>query len=158
MNDIIVARALHVLAIVIWIGGVSMATTIVLPAVRRRALGENQFQAFQTIEHRFVWQARTAIVVVGITGFYMTARLELWDRFRSADFWWMHAMVCVWLLFTFILFVVEPFILHQHFRSWVAVRPDVAFSWLERAHWILLILSLITIFGAVAGSRGWPVF
>ncbi|MGB6651555.1 MAG: hypothetical protein WBE64_05235, partial [Xanthobacteraceae bacterium] len=97
MNDIIVARALHVLAVVIWIGGVSMATTVVLPAVRRRALGENQFQAFQAIEHRFVWQARTAIIVVGLTGLYMTDRLELWDRFRSADFWWMYAMVCVWL-------------------------------------------------------------
>ena len=158
MNDIIIARALHVLAVVIWIGGVSMATTVVLPAVRRRALGENQFQAFQAIEHRFVWQARTAIIVVGLTGLYMTARLELWDRFRSVDFWWMHAMVCVWLLFTLFLFVAEPFVLHRHFRTWAAARPDVAFAWLHWAHWVLLILSLITIFGAVAGSQGWSVF
>src|SRR5690606_15651845 len=35
MDDIALARVLHVLAIVIWIGGVSMATTIALPAVRR---------------------------------------------------------------------------------------------------------------------------
>ena len=81
-------------------------------------------QAFQAIEHRFVWQARTAIIVVGLTGFYMTWRLDLWDRFRTAAFWWMHAMVCVWLLFAFVLFVAEPFILHRHFRRWATARPD----------------------------------
>ena len=39
MDDIAVARALHVLAVVIWIGGVSMATTVMLPAIRRGDLG-----------------------------------------------------------------------------------------------------------------------
>ena len=34
MTDVIIARALHVLAVVIWIGGVSMATTVALPASR----------------------------------------------------------------------------------------------------------------------------
>jgi uncharacterized membrane protein len=96
--DIAVARTLHVLAVVIWIGGVSMATTVALPAVRRGELGENRLQAFKAIEHRFVWQARSAIAIVGLTGLYMTWRLGLWDRFRSAGFWWMHAMVCLWLL------------------------------------------------------------
>ena len=44
--DIAVARALHVLAIVVWIGGVSMATTVVLPALRRGALGSDKLKAF----------------------------------------------------------------------------------------------------------------
>jgi len=158
MNDVILARALHVLAVVIWIGGVAMVTTIVLPAARRGALGENQLQTFQAIERRFAWQARTAIVVVGLTGFYMTARLDLWTRFQTADFWWMHAMVCVWLLFTFVLFVAEPFILHRYFHRWATTKPDAAFAWLNRAHWVLLMLSLVAILGAVAGSQGWAIF
>jgi hypothetical protein len=95
MNDVIAARALHVLAVVIWIGGVSMATTVALPAIRRGDLGQNRLLAFQAIERRFVWQARTAVIVVGLTGFYMTWRLDLWERFRTGTFWWMHAMVCV---------------------------------------------------------------
>ena len=41
MDDVIIARALHVLFVVIWIGGVSMATTVALPAVRRGDLGAN---------------------------------------------------------------------------------------------------------------------
>jgi uncharacterized membrane protein len=71
MNDIVLARVLHVLAVVIWIGGVSMATTVVLPAVRRGDLGSNRLQVFQAIERRFVWQARIAILLVGGTGLYM---------------------------------------------------------------------------------------
>ena len=158
MDDVVIARALHVLFVVIWIGGVSMATTVALPAVRRGDLGENWLSAFQAIEHRFAWQARTAIVVVGLTGFYMVWRLDLWDRFRTASFWWMHAMVCLWLLFAFVLFIAEPFILHRHFRQWATARPAVAFAWLHRAHWVLLALSVVTILGAVAGSHGWSIF
>lgn len=62
--DVIIARALHVLAVVIWIGGISTATTMALPAVRGGILGENRLQAFQAIEHRFAWQARTAALLV----------------------------------------------------------------------------------------------
>jgi uncharacterized membrane protein len=158
MDDVVIARALHVLAVVIWIGGVAMATTVMLPAVRRGDLGPNWLQAFQAIERRFAGQARIAVIVVGATGLYMSARLDLWHRFMSARFWWMHAMVCLWLLFTFVLFVAEPFIVAHHFQKWVTDAPRDAFKWLHRAHLVLLALSLITIFGAVAGSQGWSVF
>ena len=158
MDDVTIARALHVLAVVIWIGGVSMATTVALPAIRRGELGEDRLAAFEAIEHRFAWQARTAIVVVGLTGLYMVWRLDLWDRFRTAHFWWMHAMVCLWLLFAFILFLAEPLILHRRFRRWATARPDAAFAWLQRGHWLLLVLSAMTIVGAVAGSQGWSIF
>jgi hypothetical protein len=36
--------------------------------------------------------------------------------------------------------------------------PEVAVTRLYRAHWVLLVLSLVTIFGAVAGSQGWTLF
>jgi uncharacterized membrane protein len=158
MDDVILARALHVLSVVIWIGGVGMATMVVLPAVRRGDLGENRFKAFQAIEHRFVWIARTAVIVVGLSGLYMVARLDLWNRFHSLSFWWMHAMVCMWLLFAFILFIGEPFILHRFFPRLARARPDFAFAILHRVHWVLLGLSLVTILGAVAGSHGWSIF
>lgn len=158
MIDVIAARALHVLFVVIWIGGVWLVTTVALPAVRRGALGADRLRAFQAIERRFAWQARTAIVIVGATGFYMVARVDLWDRFRSAEFWWMHAMVGVWTLFVIGLFVVEPFILHRRLDRLAAADPDRFFAWLQRAHWVLLALSLVTIFGAVAGSQGWSLF
>jgi uncharacterized membrane protein len=39
MDDLAVARTIHVLAVVLWIGGVAMVTTILLPAVRRQGGG-----------------------------------------------------------------------------------------------------------------------
>jgi uncharacterized membrane protein len=129
-----------------------------LPAVRRGDIGPNRLQAFEAIERRFAWHARLATVIVGLTGFYMTDRLDLWGRFGSAEFWWMHAMVCLWLLFTFVLFVAEPLVLDRWFHTRATAAPDAAFAVLHRAHWLLLAFSLITILGAVAGSQGWSCF
>jgi uncharacterized membrane protein len=49
MDDVIIARALHVLGVVIWIGGVAMVTMVVLPALRRGDLGTNRLQVFEAI-------------------------------------------------------------------------------------------------------------
>ncbi len=35
MAALAIARAIHVLAVVIWIGGIAMVTTVILPMVRR---------------------------------------------------------------------------------------------------------------------------
>ena len=139
---------------VIWIGGVAIVTMILLPAIRRGDLGPNRLQVFEAIERRFAWHARLAALIVGLTGFYMTDRLELWGRFRSGEFWWMHAMVGLWLLFTLLLFVAEPLVLHRWFHARATAAPNAAFALLHRAHWLLLAFSLITILGAVAGSQG----
>lgn len=155
MNDLILARALHVLAVVIWIGGVSMVTTIVLPAERRKELGAGQLSGFRAVEHRFVWQARAAVLLVAATGFYMVVRLDLWNRFRFAQFWWMHAMVGLWLIFALALFVLEPLFLQRRTPDEARRTPEAAMARLQRVHLVLFVLALITIAGAVAGSHGW---
>ena len=38
MDDVTLARAIHVLAVVLWIGGGGLVTTVLLPAVRRLTL------------------------------------------------------------------------------------------------------------------------
>lgn len=40
-----------------------------------------------TVERRFVWQARTAVIVVALPGIYMIGRLNPWDRFQTVTFW-----------------------------------------------------------------------
>jgi len=154
MNDIAIARALHVLAVVVWIGGVAMVTTVVLPLVRRVRAPDERLALFEAVERRFIWQARIATLVVAASGFYLVDRLDLWDRFRTLDFWWMHAMVCLWLIFTLILFVGEPLIAHRSIRRRALTAPDATFAALHRLHWVLLGLSVITVFAAVAGSYG----
>jgi uncharacterized membrane protein len=117
MDGLALARALHVVAVVVWIGGLSIVTTALLPAIRRGELGGNWLAAFQAIERRFVWQARIAILLVGGTGLYMIEEADLWDRFSSLAYWWMHAMVGLWAIFAIGLFLVEPLILDRRLHD-----------------------------------------
>jgi hypothetical protein len=72
MDEIMLARALHVLGVVLWIGGVGMVTTVLLPAVRRFRDSTDRIALFESIEGRFAGQARFSSLLVGGTGFYMT--------------------------------------------------------------------------------------
>jgi len=109
---------------------------------------------FERIEKRFAWQARVTTLLVGASGFYITAVWNLWGRFESATYWWMHAMVLVWMVFTLMLFVAEPLFLHRWFLVKASERPENTFRLIERLHWILLTISTVTVLGAVAGSHG----
>jgi len=133
-------------------------TTALLPAIRRGEFGVDWFAAFQAIERRFVWQARIAILLVGATGIYIIQEADLWGRFSVLTYWWMHAMVGVWAIFAMGLFLAEPLILDRRLPALATRRPAAIFAWLAGVHWLLLTLSLVTVFGAVAGSHGWLIF
>lgn len=51
--------------------------------------------------------------------------------------------------------VLEPLVLRRLFLRRAAKHPRRVFDWIERMHWVLLTLSLVTVAGAVAGSHGW---
>ncbi len=200
MRDVIVMRAIHIAAVVIWIGGVSIVTTVLLPALRHGDFGSDPLGALRIFERRFIWQARTCVVLVGLSGFYMAWRLALWDRFQRGAFWWMHAMVLVWLAFSVVLFIAEPLMTRRRRQCAevpsssqmaapaqpaavrdrppqlppVRIHPEMSsgtsesgtplvvaaevlqtLARLQRAHWLLLALSIVTVMAAVAGSHGW---
>lgn len=154
MPDFVYARVLHVLAVVLWIGGVAMVTTILLPSIRRNYPAEQRFAAFHALEARFARQARITTAVAGASGFYMAWRLDAWARFQSAEFWWMHAMVLTWAIFTAMLFVIEPLFLERLLARRAAIAPEATYRRVEWLHRALLTLSLLTVAGAVAGSVG----
>jgi uncharacterized membrane protein len=153
-DKVTLARALHVGAVVLWIGGVAFVATVLLPAIRRFKEPQERLAFFDSVERRFAWQARATTLIVGVTGLYMTADLHLWDRFKSAGYWWMHGMVAVWAVFTLMLFVAEPLFLHRWFNAQAARDPDGTFVLIERLHQFLIVASLIVVLGAVIGSHG----
>lgn len=158
MADFAIARALHVLAVVLWIGGVGMVTTVLLPAIRRGHPPAERMTAFHALESRFARQARFTTLLAGASGFYMTWRLDAWSRFQDAGFWWMHAMVCTWAIFTLMLFVIEPLFLERFLARQAARRPETVYRAVEWLHRGLLTLGLVTVAGAVAGSVGVNLF
>jgi len=154
MDDLTIARAIHIIGVVLWIGGVGFVTTVLLPVVRGMKDPKERVSFFERIEKRFAWQARVTTLIVGVSGFYITSVWDLWSRFQSATYWWMHAMVAIWMIFTLMLFVAEPLFLHRWFLVKAAEKPERTFRLIERLHWILLTLSTLTVLGAVAGSHG----
>jgi uncharacterized membrane protein len=154
MDDVTVARALHVLAVVHWIGGVAMVTLVILPALSRLDLPARSLDLFEAVEGRFGAQARWSVTLAGLTGWWMTWRLDAWERFAEPGYWWMHAMVAVWALFTVILFVAEPLFLHAWFRHRAMHDPDGTAVLVLRAHCLLLALTVVTLVGAVLGAHG----
>jgi len=152
------ARVVHILAIVIWIGGVAMVTSVILPAVRKFKSAEEQIAFFEKVEHRFSKQAKVVTVLAMLTGVYMLYVTDGWIRYLDVSNWWLHAMTVVWLLFTLVLFVFEPLFLHKWFREKAEKNSGKTFRIIQRFHWILLMVSMITIAGAVAGSHGWIWF
>jgi len=78
IDDVALARAIHVIAVVFWIGGVAMVTTVLLPAVRRFKSPNERVAFFESVEHRFARQARLSTLITGLSGFYMMYRFNLW--------------------------------------------------------------------------------
>ena len=153
MNDIIFARALHVLAVIHWVGGLAFVTLVVLPLAASRPDRGEGLALFAAVERRFSAQLRFSIPLAGAAGLWMTYRMDLGDRFADPHFWWMSAMVGLWLFFVTMIFVIEP-LAHGRFERRAQEDPDSAFRRLIALHVVLLALAALTALGAVAGAQG----
>ena len=152
------ARSLHIIGVVLWIGGVAFVTTVLIPSLKRISASENRLELFERLENKFSFQAKIATLITGISGVYMLFFMDAWSRYLELQFWWMHLMTFVWFIFTVVLFVLEPLFLHRWFHQKASENSDTAFMKLHTMHIILLLLSLIAVFGAVAGSHGFLFF
>ena len=154
MADLTIARAIHILSIVIWMGGVAFVTMVLIPALRNPSLKTEQLSIFNVIENRFASIARIVVILAGLSGFYMVYQMNAWGRFLEAQYFWMHAMVLIWLMFVVALFVIEPFFIKNHGQM---VKDDHNIEDLKKTqlvHIVILVLSLITIFISVLGAHG----
>jgi hypothetical protein len=90
MDDTTIARTIHVLAVVLWIGGVGFVTTVLLPAVRRMKSPADRLNFFDDIERHFAWQARITTLLAGLAEHQLPALApSAWSQLpkkRSGDF------------------------------------------------------------------------
>jgi uncharacterized membrane protein len=157
VDDVSLALALHVLAIVHWIGGLAFVTLIVLPLARLRRTADEALAYFEAVEGRFAPQVRVSVALAGATGLWMTYRMDLWSRFADRHFWWLSAMAGLWCVFALMLFVVEP-LLGEKIAERARRNPALALRRMAHLHALLLLLAAVTVFGAVAGAHGFDFF
>ncbi|BBB25621.1 hypothetical protein [Amphritea japonica] len=145
-----IARALHVIAVVLWIGGVAFVTTVLIPAIRSSQSPENRISLFETLEGKFSFQAKLTTLITGLSGFYMLYAMDAWASMQ----WWIHIMILIWAIFTVVLFVLEPLFLHRWFHQQAEKNNERTFLFVQVMHIVLLSISLIAVFGGVAGVHG----
>jgi uncharacterized membrane protein len=148
------ARAVHILSIVHWIGGLAVVTTIVLPNARRTGSPGSALTVFESFERRFAAQARWSVALAGASGGYMFARTYGWDGLFEPSLWWIHLMMAVWFIFVLMLFVFEPMLLHDLFRRFALKQPERAYSLAIRLHWLALAASAVAIAAGMMGAHG----
>jgi uncharacterized membrane protein len=154
VDDVILARAIHVLALVHWIGGVGVVTTIVLPRAQQLGEATEALALFEAFERRFAGQARVSVLLAGLSGLYMLVRMNAWDRFQYASFWWMHLMVAVWMVFALMIYILQPIVIHRLFHEFALRQKDRAFVLAKRLHAIALVIAALAIGAGVVGAHG----
>lgn len=158
MYDLWIARIVHIIGVILWIGGLAFVTTVILPTIKKFKSKEEKIDFFEKVEHKFAVQSRITTLIVGLSGLHMVARLKAWERFLDISYWWLHLMALIWLIFTLMLFVLEPFFLKKRLMEKAKIDPDAVYRKMYKTHLHLLLLSLLAIIGGVAGAHGWLFF
>ena len=70
MEGFVLAKMVHILAIIFWIGGVAMVTMVLIPAIRKDVSDENKVSTFDMLEDRFARLVKFAVLLAGASGFY----------------------------------------------------------------------------------------
>lgn len=143
----------HVLSVVLWIGGVAFVTTIALPMLASWPAA-HRFAVFSEMERRFGAQARILVAAAGVSGGALLFRLRLTDLLSRPQGAWLDGMIGLWTLFALLLFVAEPLFLHGKMSELAQRDPNRVHTLLLRGHRILLALAVIVIIGGVWGVTG----
>jgi len=139
-----ILTAVHVLGVVVWIGGVAFVTMIVFPMITRMENSLEKVLFFQGMEHRFARIAKSSVVVVGLTGGWLLYVTGEWHILFSIAGMGPTLMLIVWTFYLFVL-LFEGKIFKMIFGGKAQQNTDKVFSLLSRFHWVVLGLSLLTV-------------
>lgn len=146
--------AMHVLGVVVWIGGVAFVTMIVFPMLMRMEGSMEKMILFQGVEHRFAKIAKISVAVVGITGVWMLQITGEWKTLFSAGGIGPTLMVIVWTFYVLVL-LFEARLFKVLFSGEAQQDTSGVFFRLAVFHWVVLGLSLLAIgVGVWAGHGG----
>ena len=135
----VTALTIHILSIVIWIGGVAFVTMITFPMIQRVDKSLEQVMMFQGVEHRFSKIAKVMVILAGLSGFYL-----IYEKGLSFGVW---VMMSVWAFYASLLFGLEKLIFKKLFSAPSGEQLDTkkVFNILQVFHWFVLTLSFLAV-------------
>ncbi|MDA8339601.1 MAG: hypothetical protein M0Z70_09920 [Nitrospiraceae bacterium] len=146
--------AVHVLGVVIWIGGVAFVTVIVFPMIMRMEGSLEKVLFFQGTEHRFAKIAKLCVIIVGITGALLLQLTGEWSLLFKRAGIGPTLMLIVWIFYVLVL-LFEGKLFRIIFRGEAQQDTAKIFFRLTVFHWVVLGLSLLAVgVGVLAGHGG----
>ena len=134
----VTALIIHVLSVVVWIGGVAFVTLVTFPMILREEKSLEQVMMFQGVEHRFAKIAKLMVILAGLSGLYL-----LYEKGLSPGVW---IMIVVWTFYAALLFGLEKMIFKKIFsRPTDKLDTRKVFNILQGFHWVVLTLSALAI-------------
>lgn len=146
--------AIHVVSILLWIGGVAFVTIVVFPLILRMEGSLEKALFFQGVEHRFSRIVVTPCILVSlITGVTLLLLTGEWKILFSLSDLGPTVMILVWVLYVVIL-LSERRIFRAIFIQKESARIETVFRRLTVFHWFILGLSLLAVFVGVLAAHG----
>jgi uncharacterized membrane protein len=137
---------IHVLGVILWIGGLAFITIIVFPTLLKTTDPLQKVLQFQRIEHRFAPQARLYNLVVGISGFTMMFGMGWHHILFTPQGLPLMFMLIVWVFWAVMLFGLEPLVIKKMLDKMASsgeeMDIDGVFRKMNRLHWVMLVISL----------------
>ena len=145
---------IHVLGVVLWIGGVAFVTLIVFPLIIKMEGSLEQVLFFQRVEHQFAKIAKLCVLIVGLTGAWLLYLTGQWKQLFTLQGIGPTAMLFVWSFYVLVLFF-ERRLFQLIFSNQGQQDMKKVFYKLTVFHWVVLGLSLLaTGIGVWTGHGG----
>jgi uncharacterized membrane protein len=143
---------LHVLSVVVWIGGVAFVTAIVFPTLAGMEDSMAKVSFFMGFEKRFQFLAKVCVILVGGSGVLLFWQRGAFSTLASDEAFLLGYKVIVWGVFAVLLFGAEKRLMAALVSG--QTPPETAFKRLAIFHWVVLVLSLIAIVAGIRLVRG----
>lgn len=143
---------LHVLSIVVWIGGVAFVTAIVFPTLAGMEDSMAKVNFFMGFERRFQFLAKVCVVLAGASGILLFWQRGAFSTLASDEAFLIGYKFLVWAVFALLLFGGEKRLMGALVSG--ETSPETAFKRLAIFHWVVLILSLFAIIAGIRLVRG----
>ncbi|MDA8157427.1 MAG: hypothetical protein M0Z52_13405 [Actinomycetota bacterium] len=153
MNWTALLIAVHVVTILLWIGGVAFVTLIIFPIIATTGDSLEQVLLFQRVEHRFARHARIYIALSGITGFWLLHMLGMDRILFTRQTIGVSIMLFAWFFYLLVL-LFEKRIFKKLFGKPDRFDSAKVFKFLAAFHWVVLGISLLAVFAGVWQGHG----
>ncbi len=145
--------AIHVLGVVLWIGGVAFVTIIIFPMIVRMEGSLEKVLFFQGVEHRFAWIGKLCVVIVGLSGACLLSLTDRWGVLFRQNGIGITIMVLVWTFYVLVL-LFEGRLFKIIFKGEAQHDTAKIFFKLSVFHWVVLVLSLLAVVAGVFTEHG----